>query len=372
MTLKKTLTTLLAGAVIVFSGRACTKRQTPHTSKSYKDCKIAGSHTLKGNWDIYVMNYDGSDLTNLTNTPFGFFEKKPKWSPDGKKIIYITDTSRGSRKEQPEYAGEIWIMNADGTEKQNLTNNPAIDSSPSWAPDGKKIVFVSSRDGNREIYVMNSDGTNQKNLTNNPSVDYAPRWSPDGKKIAFLSTRDRKEYDRNISLKKDMNVEIYVINSDGTDLKRMTNHPGKDSDCVWSPDGEKIGFSSIRDNNEDIYTVNVDGSGLRRLTTYSGDDEFAGWSPDGKQLYFVSDREKGATKTYMNMGDYKTYFMDVDGSNVKKFMESLPWGGIKWSPDGKVIMTSKGEDLYFLNPDGTENQKFEGKAMSNMSWSPLP
>ncbi len=372
MTFNRTLITLLAGAVIVFSGKAYTKQQTSNFPKSYKGYKILGETMPKGNWDIYVMNFDGSNKVNLTNTPYGFFERYAKWSPDGKKIIYITDTPRGSRKEQPEYAGEIWIMNADGAEKKNLTNNPAVDSSPSWSPDGKKIVFVSSRDGNREIYVMNADGTDQKNTTNNLSVDYAPKWSPDGKKIAFLSTRGRKEYDRKKSLKKDKNIEIYVMNSDGTNLKNITNHPGKDSNFAWSPDGEKIAFSSIRDNNEDIYTVNTDGSGLKRLTTYSGDDEFAGWSPDGKKLYFVSDREKGATKSYMNIGDYKTYSMNLDGSNVKKFMESLPWGGIIWSPDGKIILTSKGEDLYFLNPDGTENQKFEGKAMSNMSWSPLP
>jgi TolB protein len=81
-------------------------------------------------------------------------------------------------------------MNSDGSNQTNISNNPTYNVSPSWSPDGKKIVFVSKRDGNREIYIMNSDGSNQTNISNNPSFDIAPSWSPDGKKITFTSSRN--------------------------------------------------------------------------------------------------------------------------------------------------------------------------------------
>ena len=86
--------------------------------------------------------------------------------------------------------GEIYVMNADGTNQTRLTNNSAEDIWPSWSPDGTKIAFMSDRDGNGEIYVMNADGTNQTRLTNNSATEYCPSWSPDGTKIVFMSNRD--------------------------------------------------------------------------------------------------------------------------------------------------------------------------------------
>ena len=101
---------------------------------------------------------------------------------DGKRIAFVSD-----RDGNP----EIYVMDTDGGNLQNLTDNPAVDHSPSWSPDGKRIAFVSDRDGNpNEIYVMDTDGGNLQNLTNNPADDDGPSWSPDGKHIAFVSDRD--------------------------------------------------------------------------------------------------------------------------------------------------------------------------------------
>ena len=127
---------------------------------------------------------------------------------------------------------------------------------PSWSPDGTKIAFESGIDDvvyNYEIYVMNADGSNQTNLTNNSSQDKYPTWSPDGSKIAFYSMRDG-------------NDEIYVMNADGSNQTRLTNNSDSDKYPLWSPDGSKIAFLKVMYPNWDIYVMNADGSNQTRLT----------------------------------------------------------------------------------------------------------
>ena len=101
----------------------------------------------------------------------------PAWSPDGRKLAFVSERDGNS---------EIYVMNVDGSAQENLTEQPASDSHPSWSRDGRRIVFVSRRDGNAEIYVMNADGSGLRNLTRTPSADRDPAWSPDGRAIAFV------------------------------------------------------------------------------------------------------------------------------------------------------------------------------------------
>ncbi len=136
--------------------------------------------------------------------------------------------------------GEAW-----GTEAiRRLTDVSGDDSSPSWSPDGRHIVFESNRDGNYGIYVMDANGDNLRNLTNDNSRDGHPSWSPDGRSIAFFSDRDG-------------NYEIYVMGSDGSNLHRLTDHSADDRSPSWSPDGRHIAFSSNRDGDWEIYVMDI-------------------------------------------------------------------------------------------------------------------
>lgn len=219
--------------------------------------KIAFRSSRDGNQEIYAMNADGTGQTRLTNNPAS--DADPSWSPDGAKIVFVSDRDGG--------AAEIYVMNADGTAPTRLTTNAAGDNQPAWSPDGTKIVFRSDRDGNLEIYVMNADGGGQTNRTTNATEDSAPSWSPDGTKIAFYSKRD------------DPARELYAMNADGSGVTRLTTAAGQEDSPAWSPDGTKIAYRTNGDGNREIYAMNADGAGQTRLTTTPTADEEVDWAP---------------------------------------------------------------------------------------------
>ena len=254
----------------------------PPTATPTPSGRIAFESERDGNVEIYVMNADGTGLTNLTNNAAG--DWIPVWSPDGSQIAFASGRDGIST--------EIYVMNADGTSQTRLTSNSAGDWWPAWSPDGSQIAFESERDGNGEIYVMNTDGTSQTRLTSNPARDFSPAWSPDGSQIAFASDRDG-------------NDEIYVMNADGTGQTRLTNNPGRDISPAWSPDGFQIAFEWERDGQFEVYVMNRDGTGQTNLTNNPSGDHKPAWSPDGSHIAFHSYRD----------GQFEIYVMNADGTN---------------------------------------------------------
>ena len=177
--------------------------------------QIAFVSEQDGNREIYVMEADGGNPQNLTNN--GSHDQNPSWSPDGERIVFASDRD-GHFIGEVGITSEIYVMEADGGNQQRLTENRQNDWYPSWSPDGERIAFASDRKGdleNFEIYVMEADGGNQQNLTNNRDYDWDPSWSPDSKRIAFMS-------DRNGS------TDIYVMEADGGNLQNLTNNRDAD------------------------------------------------------------------------------------------------------------------------------------------------
>jgi len=226
----------------------------------------AGTHlvfqsTRDGAFNLYAGNIlggsqvDESTLLRLTNSSAGHDSWEPGWSPDGTLVACSIQQAAGS---------DLFLISADGTSRQQLTKNSAIDGSPDWSPDGTRIVFFSSRDGNWEIYVIQADGTEAQRLTEHAARDHSPAWSPDGTRIAFVSERDGNE-------------EIYLMDPNGGNLQRLTDNPAQDSFPAWSPDGRRIAFSSDRDGNLEIYVMNADGSEQARLTNNPADDHTPTW-----------------------------------------------------------------------------------------------
>jgi Tol biopolymer transport system component len=200
-----------------------------------------------------------------------------------------------------------------------------------------RIAFVSERNGNPEIYVMDANGRNVRRLTRNNVVDDSPAWSPDGQLIAFVSERDG-------------NREIYVMNANGSALRRLTRNSARDDSPAWSPDGQQIAFVSERDGVPQIYVMRADGEDVRRLTQTETVETQPAWSPDGRLIAFVSDRD----------GNPEIYLMNADGTDPRRLtddpaLDSTP----RWSPNSKrLLFVSERENaslqIFSMNSEGKD------------------
>lgn len=278
------LAAVLAGLVVA--------ARPSHAAFPGANGKIAFTTHRDGNWEIYVMNADGSGQTNLTNDPAmdGSPAGPPTWSADGSKIAFASDRDGNI---------EVYVMNANGSGLTRLTNNGAADGMPAWSPDGSKIAFVSTRDGNLEIYVMNADGSNPQRLTNDPAGDYFPVWSPNGTKIAFHSTRQDPSPNTCIP---NCIIDIYTMPPNGSGVTNLTND-GKSSLADWSPDGSKIAFERHDPGEFHVYLMNADGSNQTNITTNPAIPAAEpAWSPDGTRIAF-----DGASS--------EIYAMNANGTN---------------------------------------------------------
>ena len=248
--------------------------------------QIAFHSKRDGNFEIYVMAADGGNQRRLTNNTAN--DLSPSWSPNGKRIAFVSNRDGHVHVKHGWSTSDIYVMDADGSNQQNLTNNPHNDRQPSWSPNGERIVFSANRDWDNpqsiDIYVMDADGRNEQRLTENRKNDRHPSWSPDGNRIAFSADR-----------KGDLqNFDIYVMDADGGNEQKLTENRVHDRSPSWSPNGNRIVFASEKDGNWeslDIYVMDTDGGNLQNLTNNPRIDLNPAWlnspfsvSPAGKKF----------------------------------------------------------------------------------------
>lgn len=257
----------------------------------------------------YIINIDGTGLRLVSGgrgrTTCGYFYDHDR------RILYSSTLHLGDQcPPPPDYSrGYVWALYdfdiytalPDGTDLKRLTSSPGYDAEATVSPDGRRIVFTSTRDGDVDIYVMDTDGTNLRRLTSTPGYDGGAFFSPDGSKIVYRAYHPQtpEELDDYHSLLESgvlrpNRLEIWVMDSDGSNQRQVTHLGGANFAPFFHPDGKRIIFASNhqdpRSRNFDLYLINLDGTGLVQVTTSSEFDGFPMFSPDGRRLVFASNR----------------------------------------------------------------------------------
>jgi Tol biopolymer transport system component len=282
--------------------------------------KIAYTHlTVRGeatkevlDYDVYVANGDGSDVTPLVIGPDAAYA--PAWSPDGSKMAFIGGDPDAS-------SPGLWVANADGSDARPiLQDSPPLvdDQAPAWSPDGTRIAFVASEESGNAVWVANADGTGANRVVRGNWRQVA--WSPDGTKLALTGSGDRPDYG------------LYVVGPDGSALRRLVEFDELVAFPTWSPDGRRIAFTVQDPDDEwdymwDVDVVDADGTDLKQLTAWDGLDAFPVWSPDGRWIVFCSDRDATAEELRSNRAGESwfgasLYLMRPDGSGVRRIVDA--------------------------------------------------
>jgi TolB protein len=211
-------------------------------------------------WNLYTVMPDGSELTQITD----FRSNNADWSPDGTQIVFQSD-----HQNEPQDTPDIYIIDITGENLVEILDDPPnIDYSPRWSPDGKRILFISSKSGKEEMFTMNVDGSDVVQLSESADQVIEAVWSPDGTRIVFAYG----PYGR---------TDLFIADADDvrTNEVRLTNDQQANMHPTWSPDGKRIVFSSTTSGSTDLWMIDADGTNLVQLTDDAFEELFPDWSP---------------------------------------------------------------------------------------------
>ncbi len=309
------------------------------------------------------------DQGDQAKDPYALWKEQPNG-----KIVFM------SKADSPR-SGELYLLDKSG-QTTRLTNNDRHENNPALSPDGKKAAFHGGNINDPltwDIYVIDLETKEETRITSNNVLDGHPDWSPDGTKIVFASFRDANGNPSGTA-------DIYVINTDGTGLTQLTDSPWEDNDPEWSPDGTKIVFKSTReteqDAREEIYVMDSDGGNAKRLTGTAGwqSDHDPSWSPDSKTIAFM--RFEGSRPWtditnpdilrdhWQELTPWNSYRVDLNG-NVMKLTDVEHTSNLPvFSADGTKILSLKLDfitadkqlggahhRLILMNPDGSDQEQ---------------
>ncbi len=263
-------------------------------------------NNVEGEFDIYRMNPDGSQIRRLTNnSPINDFGGEQ--SPDGRSIAFVSVGRPGDELGD----AQIYLMDADGSNMRQLTRASGNNSGPTWSPDGRKILFFSNRNNNPATYVMNADGSGQTNLTGDEGGSNAI-FNGDNSKILFSSLRGINDPKGRAS------PTLYTMNADGSNVTpfSLSGEPGPVNPVPqqFSPNGRRLllvsGGSFQGGGPQGIFVANADGTGLKQITSAARN---ATWSPDGQRICYSS---------FSGNGGIEIYTVKADGTDVRQLTQN--------------------------------------------------